>query len=640
MHAEPLIVQVTEFQSDGNAVRRCQDPGRAMSRIPGVTVVDCDPYHHLLPPLLDIAHIVLFHGFDADYIPLIERRRETGQVTLFDFNDDYYDIQPFNPRSARWVERVVRNDLRHFMSAVDAVQFSSGALAARYADGCRRAATFPNQLADLPPPRVPVDRPLTIGWAGSVSHLADWFDVAPAVQRWLDVRPDVRVAVMADEAAHGFLRLPPERYQARREGSLRDYLEFIQDIDIGLAPLLPTAFGTGRTDLKFLEYASGGVAGIYADVGPFRATVTDGVTGLLYADAAGLVACLDRLADDASLRAAIAAAARDHVAAHRMIGPEAARRVQYYRGLLGPRLDPVPLGDEVIAAAVAADGRYVRLDRGPPELGLAEALRHSDGRERTHRLEGLLARCPGYLAGLQALGRQYNDAREFASAGRTLESALAIEPTSARTLLEIGRSRLGAGDLNGGREYLKAAVRVNPRFQPAWRALFDVLAIAPDDAATEGIERALDIFPDDFALAIRAARAVPRPGVLGLLARAVAAVGGRVEPYERTAVATAFSAAAAALSDRLAEPEVVAFLERLSTLIPESARLHDLLGHAYHLSGDTASSCDRFRRAVELRRAAAIYRSEFPDEGTTQQIWLAGEYAARTRTGGVQDSEG
>src|SRR5262249_58233502 len=94
--------------------------------------------------------------------------------------------------------------------------------------------------------------------------------------------PAVHLAVMTDEVARSFVRLPPGRYHFRRPGSLAEYLSFLRGLDVGLAPLLPSDFNRARSDLKYLEYAAHGVAGVYADLEPFRGSVRDGETGLLF----------------------------------------------------------------------------------------------------------------------------------------------------------------------------------------------------------------------------------------------------------------------------------------------------------------------------------------------------------------------
>ena len=71
-----------------------------------MVVIDCDLHHRLLPGLLEAADVLVLAGFDWDIFPLLERRRAAGRITVFEANDFYYDLQPWNPLWAnRWTAR-------------------------------------------------------------------------------------------------------------------------------------------------------------------------------------------------------------------------------------------------------------------------------------------------------------------------------------------------------------------------------------------------------------------------------------------------------------------------------------------------------------------------------------------------------
>jgi hypothetical protein len=61
---------------------------------------------------------------------------------------------------------------------------------------------------------------------------------------------------MNHEFARPFLALPPERYAFRPFGSLADYFRFLEGLDIGLAPLLPSGYNRCRSDVKVLAIAA------------------------------------------------------------------------------------------------------------------------------------------------------------------------------------------------------------------------------------------------------------------------------------------------------------------------------------------------------------------------------------------------
>src|SRR5262245_39680143 len=206
MHAEFFILQICDFLDDGDGYYRLHEPSRQLSRLPGTVVVDCHFYHRYLPQLVALADVVvlpLIHNWD--FFPLIEDRRSRGQATVFEANDYFYDVQPWSPISAQWQDRALQSEYRCYMAAADAVQTSTAELARRWEPGARRVVVFRNQLTEIPPLPPPPSRPLTIGWGGSPGHFADWYYVAPVLEKWLAAHPDVHLAVMTNEFAKPFL---------------------------------------------------------------------------------------------------------------------------------------------------------------------------------------------------------------------------------------------------------------------------------------------------------------------------------------------------------------------------------------------------------------------------------------------------
>jgi hypothetical protein len=85
--------------------------------------------------------------------------------------------------------------------------------------------------------------------------------------------------------------------------------------DIGLAPLVGSAFDACKTSVKYREYGGCRVAGVYAAVPPYTDDVVDGRTGVLVQHRADAwIDALERLIDSPARRGAIADAAHADVA--------------------------------------------------------------------------------------------------------------------------------------------------------------------------------------------------------------------------------------------------------------------------------------------------------------------------------------
>ena len=148
--------------------------------------------------------------------------------------------------------------------------------------------------------------------------------------------------------------LPSARVSFTPAGSFERAQRFLDEIDIGIAPLAPTAYNSCRDDLRFLEYAAHGVLAVCADLEPFREVVRPGQTGFLFRDTAELETVLERALAEAE-------AARGH---H---GPRGARR----RRAVGTDARRAPAG--ILSVRRRADGDPPRWGRWASGVSTARA---------------------------------------------------------------------------------------------------------------------------------------------------------------------------------------------------------------------------------------------------------------------------
>jgi tetratricopeptide (TPR) repeat protein len=626
-----LIVQVCDFGNDGDAHYRLHGPTRQLSRLPGVVAVDCHFYHHLLPELAERADVLVLQFVSDWELPaLCERRRAAGRVTVFEANDYFFDLQPWNPVAPVWQDRTVQELFLELLRTSDAVQTSTPELARRWQErGARRVAAFVNHLTEVPPLPMSPERPLTVGWAGSPGHIADWYLVAPLLARWLDAHPDVQLAVMTDELARPFFQLPPERYRFVPFGSFALYREFLATLDVGLAPLLPTEYNRCRSDAKFLEYAAHGVAGVYADLEPYRQSIVPGETGLLAGSPAEMIQCLEQLRCQPALRQQLRQQAHAYVRDHRMLGDRVGERLTWYQSLVGKDAPDVTLPEEVTSAAVR-DGNYLQLSPQEPEQVLIEAEQKATANEAAAELSPLAERQPRYLAALQTLGQKLNDRRTPGEALAWLERARQLEPASPRTWSEIGRSWFLLGDARRARAAIEHALRINSRYLPGWQYLLRLLSLARSPEGRDWARRAEAAFPLCYPLALLGARTYPPVDAVGVLRRLLDLYAPTLSPEERPAAMAAFrKAILETVAEAPAGPEVLALLRRACAVFPESARLASQLGWALYRGGEPDEGTQHLARALELRQQTVLYREEFPGEQGLPCSWLLAEHVRR-----------
>ena len=301
---------------------------------------------------------------------LITATRAMGAPLLHALDDNFLDL-PLERRD--WATADQPAVLRRLLAEADGFLVSTPMLAERLAWTGRPVMVVPNALderlldaslvgADMPlsrerdpgesdvgvieagAPRPSPQRPLTIGYMGTYTHDGDLALVLPALR-----------AVCARHAGRVQLQLLGV---AGQEGTLATLADLPLDIlrltppqmaypvflpwftqvlrwDIGIAPLADTPFNRAKSDLKHLDYAAQGAAGIFSRVTSYRHTVRDGETGLLVPNSiAAWEDGLERLIGDAALRARLATGAADYLRRERSLAVMAPRWTAAVLGLL------------------------------------------------------------------------------------------------------------------------------------------------------------------------------------------------------------------------------------------------------------------------------------------------------------------
>jgi glycosyltransferase involved in cell wall biosynthesis len=223
-----------------------------------------------------------------------------------------------------WPEKRHLDSIRIFLDAADAVLVTGTALADRLAPLTRRTVVVPHALDErllrhdtAPPTETPFGpRPITIGYMGTSTHADDLEMIAPALRAVLE-RHAGRVALeMVGVAEKDELRrllgdLPVRVLApgpAEREYPLFQ-LWFGSSVSwhIAVSPIRDTPFRRCKSDIKFLDYAAAGAAGVYSSTPAYDETVRHGESGLVVDNAsASWEAALDGLVIDESLRETIA----------------------------------------------------------------------------------------------------------------------------------------------------------------------------------------------------------------------------------------------------------------------------------------------------------------------------------------------
>jgi L-malate glycosyltransferase len=170
---------------------------------------------------------------------------------------------------------------------------------------------------------------VVIGWTGSFSTRAH-LDLLRPVFEELARRRSYRLRVIGnfDYELPG-VDLEVIRWSAEKE------VEDLQAIDIGVYPLPPDEWVTGKSGLKAIQYMAFGIPCVATDVGTTPLIIQQGVNGLLVRTQQEWGGALERLIDDPALRRHLGEQARKDAVAKYSTQATASKYRDVLEGVMG-----------------------------------------------------------------------------------------------------------------------------------------------------------------------------------------------------------------------------------------------------------------------------------------------------------------
>ncbi len=469
----------SEAMDEGAAIYRTRQPCRALGELPEVAVASGSI---LSPAMLDTrillaADVLVIRDVaHPDLLPIVAARRRQRRLSVYEITNHLFAVPQGGGSAERPIDLVERSLRPLLARQADCLQFATPALEATFAALNPRRAVFPSQMWEVPPPKALRHREgVVIGWSGSAAHREDLRAVLPALAGVVERHPEVHVAIMCDATVRPVLdRLPPDRVTFTPWGSLESYYKFLEDIDIGIAPLLPTTYNRCQGDIRFVEYAAHGVLAVCSDLEPYRDVVRPGQTGYVFQDAAELETVLERALAEAEVRAAIPARAARYAGSERTERRYASARLGFYLSVAahmglemkrraGTAFPPGEMMDARHAAQTFAGSRYVALGAGEMERLLEDGLRHKrageiESAQRSFMAAARLAprsHLPALLLG---------DVGPPAAAIESLIRAEALNPLSCHAPYLRGTRLLEVGDAADAAAAFERARAIAPSF--------------------------------------------------------------------------------------------------------------------------------------------------------------------------------
>ena len=384
------VVQVYWYWDDysGEFHHRIRGPGLALEKSGNYRVINLHLYHSQFPDLALEADLLIIHFvYHPEIRQIIELRRKLGKPTVFEIPDNFLQPGPHVPADDPHRNPYIRQNLIHYASICNGLQLSSPELQKVFGFLNDNHIVLENQVDALPEP--PQRAPgFVFGWGGSKGHEEDLAYVAPGVIEFCKRRPDAVFSYMGYREGFDrfFAEIPEESKQYRAPGSMEDYLEFVQSLHVGLAPLIDNQFNRSRSDGKFLEYAGNWAAPVLSRVPVFLRHES---RARLFGNCHELVDILEDLYDNPRASADLARTAHEYVASQRTDEAHL-KRVHFYEnlphragseGILLEKPDPEPA---MIALLKAAVSDYWSGDHAAALAKLSKAVAMNGAHHQAH----------------------------------------------------------------------------------------------------------------------------------------------------------------------------------------------------------------------------------------------------------------
>lgn len=364
---------------------------------------------------------------DPDLRPLIEHRRRLGRPTVYEISDDFRAFPSNTSLGPSFYARPeVQAEIETTARLCDGLQFSSPFLQKKYGHLNACHTVFMNQAWELTPLPAMANNALPrIGWTASGGHFHDGLELARLFHGALEAYPglskEFTLCLMTTSRIAQVFRDQGLDIEHTPSGSFEAYEAFIHSLDAGVAHLQIDDFAQGRSDGKYIEYASHGVPILCHRSGTFQHTIRHLANGLLYRSPEEFQRSLVALIRDSKLRSHLRHQAHRDLHTTRNHSAAAHHRLSFYRRMLPTLGRDTPNAPQFLHQIHPMEERLYALmveqnqNPSPKTLqGLFELAKTYPGAWRVWERSEALYRRLGLTEHLEVVSRRAKDAKKAA----------------------------------------------------------------------------------------------------------------------------------------------------------------------------------------------------------------------------------
>lgn len=295
---------------------------------------------------ISLADAVLIQREFADnlemYQHILTRARAEHKAVIYEIDDLLLELPDEHPdRPTDYYTPALFSILQAIIEA-DLVTVTTPTLQAYLRSFNPNIALLPNYLDDqtwelkepASHPALGVEHwPVVIGFMGSNTHLPDLSSILPALENLIQRYSEkLRLRFWGGQPPEALGGFPNVEWTPL---TLSNYVEFAaffsqQECDIFLAPLVDSLFNRCKSAIKFLEYSSLGIPGVYSRITPYEQVIQDGLNGFLASTAPEWEQKLTRLIEEPALRSQMGQNAQQTVRQEWLLSQNAYRWQEAY----------------------------------------------------------------------------------------------------------------------------------------------------------------------------------------------------------------------------------------------------------------------------------------------------------------------
>ncbi|WP_407423341.1 glycosyltransferase [Methanobrevibacter sp.] len=214
---------------------------------------------------------------------LVEASKTHETKLIYEIDDDLISIDETHPNFEEFSNK--QEAIRYLIGNADTVTVSTNNLKNVLSEFNENIVVIKNSMNEcLKKNNIEKDsNAIKIGYMGTLTHEQDFKLIKPAIdsikkETSRDIHFEI-IGVTNEELNQAKRINVPKEYE--KYPYFIGWLKQTLDWDIALAPLVNNKLNQSKSEIKYLEYSSLGIAGIYSDVGAYSEAIDDSINGML-----------------------------------------------------------------------------------------------------------------------------------------------------------------------------------------------------------------------------------------------------------------------------------------------------------------------------------------------------------------------